>query len=73
MDDDSDNISIDSEGSVTITGAMDVATNRIVSWPSVPAKIIIDQGKIITISLDHEETDNTLVVAIKLYMELLLH
>jgi uncharacterized protein YndB with AHSA1/START domain len=58
MDDGSDSISIDSEGGVTITGAMDVGTNRVVSWPSVPAEIIIDQGKIITISLDHEETDN---------------
>jgi hypothetical protein len=58
MDDGSDNISIDSEGGVTITGAMDVGTNRVVSWPSVPAEIIIDQGKIITVSLDHEDTDN---------------
>jgi hypothetical protein len=58
MDDGSDNISIDSEGGVTIEGAMDVATNGVVSWPSVPAEIIIEQGKIITVSLDHEDTDN---------------
>jgi hypothetical protein len=58
MDDGSDNISIDSEGGVTIEGVMDVGTNGVVSWPSVPAEIIIEQGKIITVSLDHEDTDN---------------
>src|SRR5919108_947623 len=58
MDDGSDNISIDSEGSVTIEGEMNVATNGVVSWPSVPAEINIQQGKIITISLDHEDTEN---------------
>jgi hypothetical protein len=58
MDDDSDSISIDSDGSVTIEGVMDVATNGVVSWPSVPAEISIEQGKIITVSLDQEDTDN---------------
>ena len=58
MDDGSDSISIDSDGSVTIEGVMDVATNGVVSWPSVPAEIRIEQGKIITVSLDHEDTDN---------------
>lgn len=58
MDDDSDNISIDPEGGVTIEGEMDVGTNGVVSWPSVPAEIIIQQGEIITVSVDHEDTDN---------------
>jgi hypothetical protein len=58
MDDDSDDITIDPEGSVTIEGEMDVSTNGVVSWPSVPAEIIIQQGKIITVSVDHEDTDN---------------
>src|ERR671923_583070 len=58
MDDSSDNISIDPGGNVTIEGDMDVATNGIVAWRSVPAEITIDQGKIITVSLDHEDTDN---------------
>jgi major membrane immunogen (membrane-anchored lipoprotein) len=58
MDDGSDNISIDSEGGITIAGVMDVGTNGVVSWPSVPVEITIDQGKIITVSLDHEDTDN---------------
>jgi hypothetical protein len=58
MDDGSDNISIDSEGGITIQGVMDVGTNGVVSWPSVPAEIVIQQGKIITVSLDHEDTDN---------------
>jgi hypothetical protein len=57
-DDDSDNISIDPEGGITIAGEMDVSTNGVVSWPSVPAEIVIQQGKIITVSLDHEDTDN---------------
>jgi hypothetical protein len=58
MDDDSDDITIDPEGSVTIEGETDVSTNGVVSWPSVPAEIIIQQGKIITVSVDHEDTDN---------------
>jgi hypothetical protein len=57
-DDDSDNISIDPQGNVTMEGDMDVATNGVVSWRSVPAEITIDQGKIITVSLDHEDTEN---------------
>jgi glucose/arabinose dehydrogenase len=57
MDDDSDNVSIDPGGTVTMEGDMDVATNGVVTWPSVPAEITIDQGKIITVSLDHEDTD----------------
>ncbi len=56
--DSSDNISIDSNGTATIEGDMDVATNGVVSWPSVPAEITIEGGKIITISLDHEDTEN---------------
>jgi hypothetical protein len=57
-DDDSDNISIDPQGNVTMEGDMDVATNGVVSWRSVPAEITIDQGKILTVSLDHEDTEN---------------
>ena len=58
MDEDSDDISIDSEGGITIEGDMDVGTNGVVSWPSVPVDIIIQQAEIITVSVDHEETDN---------------
>ena len=57
-DEDSDDISIDSGGSMTIQGDMDVGTNGVVSWPSVPTEIIIEQAEIITVSVDHEETDN---------------
>jgi hypothetical protein len=57
VDDDSDNISTDSEGSVTIEGLMDVGTNGIVSWPQIPAEITIEKGKIITVSLDDEDTN----------------
>src|SRR5215211_4060209 len=58
MDEDSDDISIDSGGGITIEGDMDIGTNGVVSWPSVPAEITIQQAKIETISVDHEETDN---------------
>ena len=58
MDEDSDDISIDSGGGITIEGDMDIGTNGVVSWPSVPAEITIQQAKIVTISVDHEETDN---------------
>lgn len=46
------------DGSLSIEGEMDVGTNLITTWPDVPAEIFIEKGKIITISLDHEETDN---------------
>src|SRR5215204_7388177 len=58
MDEDSDDISIDSGGGITIEGDMDIGTNGVVSWPSVPAEITIQQAKVVTISVDHEETDN---------------
>jgi hypothetical protein len=53
-----DGIELGADGSVSIEGTMDVAANRMTSWPGVPAEIVIDRGKIITVSLDHEETDN---------------
>src|SRR5215211_7732294 len=57
-DEDSDDISIDSGGGITIEGDMDIGTNSVVSWPSVPTEISIEQAKIISVSVDHEETDN---------------
>jgi hypothetical protein len=56
MDED---ISIDSEGGITIEGGvMDVGTNGVVSWQDIPAEILIEAGRIITVSVDHEETNN---------------
>jgi hypothetical protein len=44
---------------VSITGTMNVGTNRATSWEDVPATIDIGGGgKIISISLDHEATDH---------------
>jgi hypothetical protein len=44
---------------LSITGNMDVGTNRVTSWEDVPATIDIGGGgKIITISLDHELTNH---------------
>jgi hypothetical protein len=53
-----DGIELAADRSVSIEGNMDVGANRMTSWPEVPAEIVIDRGKIITVSLDHEETDN---------------
>jgi hypothetical protein len=53
-----DGIELGRDGSVTIEGNMDVGANRMTSWTGVPSEIVIDKGKIITVSLDHEETDN---------------
>ena len=52
------NIELDSNKSVSIEGGMDVGTNGAISWPSVPAEITIEKGKIITISVDDEDTNN---------------
>jgi hypothetical protein len=53
-----DAIELGTDGSVSIEGEMDVGTNRAVSWQNVPAGISIEKGKIISISLDDEETNN---------------
>jgi hypothetical protein len=53
-----DGIELGADRSVFIEGNMDVGANRMTSWPGVPSEIVIDRGKIITVSLDHEETDN---------------
>jgi hypothetical protein len=53
-----DSIELSSDRSVTIEGEMDVGTNQAISWPGVPSQIVIEKGKIITISLDDEDTNN---------------
>ena len=58
VNDDSDGITVDSEGSVIVEGEMDVGTNGVISWPKIPAGINIEKGKIITVSLDDKDTNH---------------
>jgi hypothetical protein len=54
-----DEIVLPPDNIISIEGNMDVATNSATSWEEVPATIDIGGGgKVITISLDHEETDH---------------
>jgi hypothetical protein len=58
VDDDSDDITVDSDGSLIVEGEMDVGTNGVISWPKIPAGINIEKGKIITVSLDDKDTNH---------------
>lgn len=51
-------IELASDGSVTIKGKMDVGTNHVITWQKVPAEIVIEKGRIITVSLDDEKTNH---------------
>lgn len=51
-------IELASDGSVTIKGKMDVGTNHAITWQKVPAEIVIEKGRIITVSLDDEKTNH---------------
>lgn len=53
-----DDVGISAEDqTISIEGTMDIGTNRAVSWPDIPSEIVIEGGKIITISLDDEGTN----------------
>ncbi|MGB9168959.1 MAG: hypothetical protein WCB31_08545 [Nitrososphaeraceae archaeon] len=58
MNDDSEDISVDNEGTVVIEGEMDVGTNGVVAWQNVPADINIQKAKIITVSLVDDKTNH---------------
>lgn len=51
-------IELASDGSLTIKGKMDVGTNHVITWQKVPAEIVIEKGRIITVSLDDEKTNH---------------
>jgi hypothetical protein len=54
-----DEIVLPPDNIISIEGNMNVGTNGATSWEEVPATIDIGGGgKVITISLDHEETDH---------------
>jgi hypothetical protein len=59
-------IELASDGSVTIKGKMDVGTNHVITWQKVPAEIVIEKGRIITVSLDDEKL--IIILVTKLYM-----
>ena len=53
-----DDVDISAEDqTISIAGTMDVATNGVVSWQEIPAEILIEAGRIITVSLDDAGTN----------------
>jgi hypothetical protein len=42
---------------ISVAGTMDVGTNAAVAWEDVPSEIVIQGGKIISVSVDDEATD----------------
>jgi hypothetical protein len=55
-DDDGVDISADDQ-TISVAGTMDVGTNGAVAWEDVPSEIVIEGGRIISISVDNEATD----------------
>jgi hypothetical protein len=53
-----DDVVLSPDNSTTFDGLMDVATNKAISWPQVSTEVNIDGGKIMTVTVDDEETDN---------------
>jgi hypothetical protein len=53
-----DEVDISAEDqTISVAGTMDVGTNGAVSWEDVPSEIVIQGGKIITVSVDNEATN----------------
>jgi hypothetical protein len=53
---DDDDIEVSPDGTVSIKGEMDVGTNNAITWHT-PAEIFINKGKIITVSVDDDDTN----------------
>jgi hypothetical protein len=53
-----DNVGLGSDQNLSIDGTIDVGTNGVVTWFDVPVSIDIQQGRIITISVDDKDTNN---------------
>jgi hypothetical protein len=45
------------EQEITMSGTMDVGTNGIVTWPGVPAEIVIAGAEVVTVTPGDSETD----------------
>jgi hypothetical protein len=53
-----DDVDISAEDqTISIAGTMDIGTNGVVSWQDIPSEILIEGGRIITVSLDDEGTN----------------
>jgi hypothetical protein len=53
-----DGVDISAEDqTISIAGTMDVGTNDAVVWEEVPSEIVIERGRIISVSVDNEATD----------------
>ena len=53
-----DDVDISAEDqTISIAGTMDVGTNGVTSWQEIPSEILIEAGRIITISLDDQGTN----------------
>jgi hypothetical protein len=55
-DDDGVDISAEDQ-TISVSGTMDVGTNGAVVWEDVPSEIVIQGGKIISVSVDNEATE----------------
>lgn len=53
-----DNTGLTPDQSLSVEGDIDVGTNKATSWSGIPVQIDIEKGKIITITLDDEDTDH---------------
>ncbi len=54
----SDDVDISADDQIiSVAGTMDVRTNGAITWQDIPAEILIEAGRIITISLDDENTN----------------
>jgi hypothetical protein len=53
-----DDVDISAEDeTISVAGTMDIGTNGVVSWQEIPSEIVIEGGRIITVSLDDEGTN----------------
>ena len=53
-----DGVDISAEDqTISVAGTMDVGTNGAVAWEDVPSEIVIEGGRIISVSVDNEATD----------------
>ena len=42
---------------ISVAGTMDIGTNGVISWQDIPAEILIEAGRIVTVSLNDEDTN----------------
>jgi hypothetical protein len=53
-----DSTGLSADQSLSFEGDIDVGTNRATSWSEIPVRIDMEKGKIITITVDDEDTDH---------------